>query len=265
MVGEATRSRRIQHATLQQQQQQGTKQAAALTPAGAVDKQQRGQRQPAAAATAAGGKGKVAAAAGSGRGRGRARGGRGRGRQQRDEEVQQHAGNSSHSEASDVVVGRGNRSRRKQQQQNAVAAAAAKIDDDPWQHPAAGMEIPNTDNITAEPLTLLLFDEADTLLDHDRGFIASLPALIRSSRRPIVLCLNSPRVPAALSAVQVQQVTLLKPQAGELLKLLVLVMAAEGRQGMSLQQLQEIIQQQVLRDSDVDLLFCLVHPCTVHS
>lgn len=59
-------------------------------------------------------------------------------------------------------------------------------------------------------MTLVLFDEADSLLDADKGFLAALPGLIRDSRRPIVLCLNDSRLPAGLSGsavgLQVQQV-----------------------------------------------------------
>ncbi|KAF6255232.1 hypothetical protein COO60DRAFT_1462291 [Scenedesmus sp. NREL 46B-D3] len=111
-------------------------------------------------------------------------------------------------------------------------------------------------------LTLVLFDEADALLDTDRGFLAALPGLIRDSRRPIVLCLNSPQLPAALASVQglqVQQVPVPKPSQAELVRLLVLVLAAEGRIGMRLMDVQQLVQQQ---GQDVRACLAALHFCS---
>eukprot|EP00775_Hariotina_reticulata_P013566 gene13566-13692_t len=86
--------------------------------------------------------------------------------------------------------------------------------------------------------------QADAVLDADKGFLAALPGLIRDSRRPLVLCCNSPKLPAGLSGVGVQEVVMLKPKAPELLRLLVLVLAAEGRAGVNLQDVIDVIRQQ---------------------
>jgi hypothetical protein len=98
-------------------------------------------------------------------------------------------------------------------------------------------------------MTLVLFDEADSLLDTDKGFLAALPGLIHDSRRPIVLCLNDSQLPPGLSGaavgVPVQQVMLLRPQEEELLRLLVLVLVAEDRRGFGLQALREVMAAQV--------------------
>lgn len=94
-------------------------------------------------------------------------------------------------------------------------------------------------------MTLVLFDEADSLLDTDKGFLAALPGLIRESRRPIVLCLNDSQLPQVLlgvaAGVQVQQAMLLRPPGEELLRLLVLVLAAEERQGFGLEQVRGVM------------------------
>jgi hypothetical protein len=94
-------------------------------------------------------------------------------------------------------------------------------------------------------MTLVLFDEADSCLDTDKGLLAALPGLIRDSHRPIVLCLNDSKLPSALAGsaagVCLQQAMLLRPQADEVLRLLVCVLAAEERQGFGLQQLQQVM------------------------
>jgi hypothetical protein len=179
-----------------------------------------------------------------------------------EDEVEQQTSAATGSESdSELFVPRKRRTantrRGREQQQlqsptlEAAATAAAAAPDD--QHtPGLGH--------SAEALTLVLFDEADTLLDADRGFLAALPGLIKDSRRPIVLCLNSPQLPAALASVQglqVQQVSLLRPSEVELVRLLVLVLVAEGRTGVSLRDVQRLVQQQVrcgLQGADVLVL-----------
>jgi hypothetical protein len=167
-----------------------------------------------------------------------------------DEVEQQQTSAATGSESdSDLFVQRKRRTvnmrrGRKQQQQQppTINAAAAAAPDDQQAAAAAGS------GQSAEALTLVLFDEADTLLDADRGFLAALPGLIKDSRRPIVLCLNSPQLPAALASVQglqVQQVSLLRPSEVELVRLLVLVLVAEGRAGVRLGDVQQLVQQQV--------------------
>lgn len=210
MVGEATRSRRIQHPAMQQQQQQ---QASTMPGTGKQRPRAATQQAAAAAAASAKGQGATAAAGSGGRTRGRGRGRRGRGRDSAAAaaaaedlaaaavDVKPKSESTSSSEESDLVVKRKRRApvsdpvQQQQQQAPQCAAAAAAEGDSP-----------------AEALTLVLFDEADTLLDTDRGFLAALPGLIKDSRRPIVLCLNSPTLPAALAGTAVQQVTMLRPQ-----------------------------------------------------
>jgi hypothetical protein len=48
-----------------------------------------------------------------------------------------------------------------------------------------------------------------------------------------------------LAGVGVQEVVMLKPKVAELLRLLVLVLAAEGRSGLNLQDVNDVIKQQV--------------------
>jgi hypothetical protein len=169
-----------------------------------------------------------------------------------DDEVEQQTSAATGSESdSELFVPRkrrtgGTRRGREQQQQQQLQspAAAAPANDEQAAEAAAAAGLGQS----AEALTLVLFDEADTLLDADRGFLAALPGLTRDSRRPIVLCLNSPQLPAALASVQglqVQQVPLLRPAEEELVQLLVLVLAAEGRVGMRLRDVQQLVQQQV--------------------
>lgn len=118
----------------------------------------------------------------------------------------------------------------KEQQQQVTAAAAG----DGQQH------------CQEEATTLVVFDEADTLLDTDRGFLAALPSLIRDSRRPIVLCCNGPELPPGLSSsgggggARVQSITLLRPPAEELVRLLVLVATAEGS-AVTLQHVRQLV------------------------
>ena len=142
--------------------------------------------------------------------------------------------------------GGGGGSTRNGKQQSSKQRAEAGTVPAPPSAPAAGAaEGTSKPAAGTEAMTLVLFDEADSLLESDRGFLAALPGLIRDSRRPIVLCLNEARLPAVLAGVaagvQVQQAMLLRPQPGELLRLLVLVLAAEGRRGFGLQQVQEVM------------------------
>jgi hypothetical protein len=164
-----------------------------------------------------------------------------------EDEVEQQTSAATGSESdSELFVPRKRRTantrrgREQQQLQSPTLEAAAAAAPDDQQTPGLGQ--------SAEALTLVLFDEADTLLDADRGFLAALPGLIKDSRRPIVLCLNTPQLPAALASVQglqVQQVSLLRPTEVELVRLLVLLLVAEGRSGVRLHDVQQLVQQQV--------------------
>jgi len=94
------------------------------------------------------------------------------------------------------------------------------------------------------PLTLVLFDEADTLLEQDRGFAGTLAALIPDSKRPILLTLGSSSPTAVSSAPGVKLVSLSRPTHEQLLRLLVLVCAAEEASA-SVRQLSAIADAQV--------------------
>jgi hypothetical protein len=95
--------------------------------------------------------------------------------------------------------------------------------------------------------SLVLFDEADVLLCHDRGFVSALPPLIRSARCPIVLVFGQPAPPAGLEGLPMRRVELRAPGAGDLLRLLALVCVAEGvpAGACQLAQLQGILGSQV--------------------
>jgi hypothetical protein len=141
--------------------------------------------------------------------------------------------------------GGGGNTRQKEQRSSKQRAEAGTVPAPPSAPAAGAAEGASKPAVGTEAMTLVLFDEADSLLESDRGFLAALPGLIRDSRRPIVLCLNEARLPAVLAGVaagvQVQQAMLLRPQPGELLRLLVLVLAAEGRRGFGLRQVREVM------------------------
>jgi hypothetical protein len=79
-----------------------------------------------------------------------------------------------------------------------------------------------------EALTLILFDEFDSLLEHDKGFLVALLALVQDSKRPILLVTNSPELRGPLAAAACLQLAFARPQEEELLRHLALVAAAEG-------------------------------------
>jgi hypothetical protein len=145
-----------------------------------------------------------------------------------------------HQQTQQTAAAAGSPGKQQQQQQErqapAAEPAAAEVLNPAAAAAAAGSK---------EAMTLVLFDEADSLLDTDKGFLAALPGLIRESRRPIVLCLNDSQLPQALTGVatgvQVQQAMLLRPHGEELLRLLVLVLAAEERQDVGLDQVLEVM------------------------
>jgi hypothetical protein len=96
-----------------------------------------------------------------------------------------------------------------------------------------------------QPLTLVLFDDFDVLLDTDKGFLSVLLPLISESRSPIVMTGSSPVLPGPLAnATAVQRLEVGRPEPWEVLRLLVLVCVAEGRE-VPLGQLQKIALQLV--------------------
>lgn len=77
-------------------------------------------------------------------------------------------------------------------------------------------------------LTLVLFDEVDSLLDKDKGLLSSLAGLIQESKRPIILVLNKPHIPLALAPLNLRCLSFSPPPHHDLLIHLALVCTAEG-------------------------------------
>jgi hypothetical protein len=91
-----------------------------------------------------------------------------------------------------------------------------------------------------EALTLILFDEFDSLLEHDKGFLQALLALVQDSKRPILLVTNAGELRGPLAAAACLQLAFSRPQQRELLAHLALVAAAEGC-GVGLPQLRSLV------------------------
>ncbi|GAX80707.1 hypothetical protein CEUSTIGMA_g8142.t1 [Chlamydomonas eustigma] len=75
---------------------------------------------------------------------------------------------------------------------------------------------------------LVLFEGVDLLHDADRGFLAALSEIIEESKRPLVLTMNSPHLPAPLEGKGITVLPFKPPCATELLRLVALVSAGEG-------------------------------------
>eukprot|EP00798_Chlamydomonas_sp_ICE-L_P014765 gene14765-20816_t len=92
----------------------------------------------------------------------------------------------------------------------------------------SGQSIPPTASSSRH--TLMLFEEADVLVDEDRGFASMLAALVQDSKRPIVICVNTPGAPPALAAIGVTVLRFQPPSEPDLIRLAALVCAAESEE-----------------------------------